>query len=82
MQRREKCLSAGGRLPGRSYELEWTLKDACFEKENAVIIAALVKAFPNKASAGTGAGIIIVPQCHRSKKSICDEQAWVVGRGE
>lgn len=37
---RGKCLSVGGRLPGRSYEVDWTLEDTCFEKESAVTIAS------------------------------------------
>lgn len=59
---RGKCLSVGGRLPGRSYEVDWTLEDTCFEKENAVTIAVLVEGFSNKASTGTRGKVIVVPQ--------------------
>ena len=60
--RRRKCLSVGGRLPGGSYEVDWTLEDTCSEKENAVPIAVLVEGFSNKASTGTRVKVIVVPQ--------------------
>lgn len=53
--------SVGGRLPGRSYEVDWTLEDTCFEKENAVTIAVLVEGFSNKASTGTRERLLLFP---------------------
>lgn len=61
IQRRGKCLSVGGRLPGISYEVDWTLEDTCFEKENAETTAVLVKVSQIKLLQGLGQRLLLFP---------------------
>ena len=61
IQRRGKCLYVGGRLPGISYEVDWTLEDTCFEKENAETTAVLVKVSQIKLLQGLGQRLLLFP---------------------